>query len=114
MLLTRFSPANNILVLAGTAGAGGMAPSTSARISARLKCVPGHASPVNLVTRRPSNNDTSGKLDECGVCLGDNATCAGERNQVEPPPVISAVGLSRGQCQLQISPGIFSFPVLGF
>ena len=35
-------------VLAGTAGAGGMAPPTSTRISARTKRVQEHSSPVNV------------------------------------------------------------------
>ena len=38
-----------ILVLAGAAGAGGMAPPANTRISARLKRVIGHSSPVNVV-----------------------------------------------------------------
>ena len=45
MFPTLFSLAE-ILVLAGTAGAGGMPPPTSARISARLKCVHEHSSPL--------------------------------------------------------------------
>ena len=44
MFPTRFDLAD-ILVLAGTAGAGGMAVITSTRISARLKCVLEHVSP---------------------------------------------------------------------
>ena len=40
-----------ILVLAGTAGAGGMAPPTSTGISDRLKCVQGHSSAVNIALR---------------------------------------------------------------
>ena len=44
---TRFS-LPEILVLAGTTGAGRMTPPTSARISARLKRVQGHVSPVNV------------------------------------------------------------------
>ena len=39
----------DILVLAGTIGVGGMAPSISTRISARMKCVQGHVSPVNTI-----------------------------------------------------------------
>ena len=38
-----------ILVLDGTAAAGRMAPPTSTRISARMKCVQGHSSPVNVL-----------------------------------------------------------------
>ena len=38
-----------ILVLAAAAGAGGMAPPTSTRISARLKRVQEHSSPVSVV-----------------------------------------------------------------
>ena len=34
--------------MAGTAGAGGMAPPASTRISVRLNCVHGHSSPVNV------------------------------------------------------------------
>ena len=37
-----------ILVLAGTAGAGGMAPPASTMISASMKCVQGHSSRVNV------------------------------------------------------------------
>ena len=37
-----------IIVLAGTAGAGANAPSTSIRISARIKCVQEHSSPVSV------------------------------------------------------------------
>ena len=48
---TRFSLAE-ILVVAGTAGAGGMAPPTSTRISARMKGFQGHSSPVNIHTTR--------------------------------------------------------------
>ena len=44
---TRFSVAE-ILVLAGTAGAGGMAPPAITSIFARLKCVQGHVLPVNI------------------------------------------------------------------
>ena len=47
MFPTRFSLAE-ILVLAGTAGAGGMAPPASTRISARLKRDQEHSSPVNI------------------------------------------------------------------
>ena len=36
--------------MAGTAGAGGMAPPTRTRISARLKRVQGHVSRVNVVS----------------------------------------------------------------
>ena len=43
-----FQPAE-ILVLAGTTGAGGMAPPASARISAWMKCVQGHSSRVNML-----------------------------------------------------------------
>ena len=43
----RFSLAE-ILVLTGTAGAGGMAPPTSTMISTRMKCVQGHILPVNM------------------------------------------------------------------
>ena len=41
-----------ILVLAGTSGAGGMAPPTSNRISARMECVQGHVSLVGMVRGR--------------------------------------------------------------
>ena len=44
---TRFSLAE-ILVLACTAGANGMAPPTITRISARMKRVLGHSSAVNM------------------------------------------------------------------
>ena len=45
---TRFSLAD-ILVLAGTPGAGTMTPPTSTRVcSGHLKCVQGHGSPVNM------------------------------------------------------------------
>ena len=44
---TRFSLAE-ILVLAGSAGAGGMAPPASTRISARLQRFLEHSSPVNI------------------------------------------------------------------
>ena len=44
---TRFSLAE-MLVLAATAGAGRMAPPTSTKISAGLKCVQGHVSRVNM------------------------------------------------------------------
>ena len=37
--------------MVSTAGAGRMAPSTSTRISARLKCVQGHSSHVNVHAR---------------------------------------------------------------
>ena len=37
-----------IMVLAGTTGAGGMAPPTSTRTSARLKRVQGHVSPLKI------------------------------------------------------------------
>ena len=43
----RFSLAE-ILVLVGTAGASGMTPPSSTRISARMKCVQEHSSPVNM------------------------------------------------------------------
>ena len=46
---TRFKRAE-ILLLAGNSGAGGMAPPTNNRISARLKCVQEHSSPVNVST----------------------------------------------------------------
>ena len=46
---THFSLAE-ILVLPGTAGAGGMATPTNTRTSARLKRVQGHSSPVNVPT----------------------------------------------------------------
>ena len=46
---TRFSLAE-ILVLAGTTGAGGMAPPTSTKISARLKRAQGHSSAKNLIS----------------------------------------------------------------
>ena len=39
-----------ILVRDGTAGAGGMAPTISTRISDRMKCGQGHSSPVNVHT----------------------------------------------------------------
>ena len=42
-----------ILVLVGTAGAGGTTPLASAKISARLKRVQGHLSPVNNTRRLP-------------------------------------------------------------
>ena len=45
---TRFSLAE-ILVLAGTSGAGGKAPLASTRISARLQYVQGHDSRVNIM-----------------------------------------------------------------
>ena len=48
VLPARFSLAE-IQVLAGTAGAGRIAPPTSTRISARLKLVQRHVSPVNMV-----------------------------------------------------------------
>ena len=46
--LTRFSLVE-IVVLAGTTGAGGMAPptSTTRRVSARMKCTQEHSSPMN-------------------------------------------------------------------
>ena len=44
---TRFSIAE-ILVLAGTAGASGMVPPTSARMSARMNRVQGHIPPANV------------------------------------------------------------------
>ena len=47
MFTTDFSLAE-IVVLAGTAGAGGMTPPTSTRISARMKRVQEHSSPVNM------------------------------------------------------------------
>ena len=40
----------DILVLAGAASASGMTPPTSTRISASLKCVQGHSSPVNMLS----------------------------------------------------------------
>ena len=45
---THFSLAE-ILVLAGTAGTGGLTPPTLTRISVKMKCVQGHVSPVNAV-----------------------------------------------------------------
>ena len=45
---TRYSLAEFLVRLAGTAGADGMAPPTNTRISARLKCVQEHGSPVNV------------------------------------------------------------------
>ena len=47
---TRFGPAET-LVLAGTAGAGGIAPPASTRISARTKRVQGHSSLPNTMWR---------------------------------------------------------------
>ena len=57
-LRTYFSLAE-ILVLAGTADAGGMAPPTSTRMSARLKCVQERSSPVHMPRAAPpaSNRD---------------------------------------------------------
>ena len=46
-MLTRFSLAD-ILVLAGTAAAGRMAPPASTSIPARLECVQGHVSRVHV------------------------------------------------------------------
>ena len=48
---THFSLAE-ILVLACTTGAGGRAPPASTRIYARMKCVQGHSSPVNVLSCR--------------------------------------------------------------
>ena len=45
---TRFSLAEEILVLVGSAGAGRMAPLASTRISARIPCVLALISPVNI------------------------------------------------------------------
>ena len=45
-LNTCFSPAETLL--AGSAGAGRMVPPASTRISARMKRVHGHVSPVNM------------------------------------------------------------------
>ena len=50
---TQFSLAD-IIALAGTAGAGIMAPPTSTRITARLKRVHGHVSPVNVAGCTPA------------------------------------------------------------
>ena len=50
--ITRSSLAE-IIVLVGTAGAGGMATPASTSISARLKIVQEHSSPVNLRMNRP-------------------------------------------------------------
>ena len=52
MLLNTFS-LGEMLVLAGTAGAGSMTPPTSTRISARLKCGQGHVSPGSMFEEAP-------------------------------------------------------------
>ena len=64
---TRFSLAE-ILVLAGTTGAGRMAPPASTRISARMKHVLGHSSPVNVqVSRLSLGEDTRIGVIKCQV-----------------------------------------------
>ena len=41
-----------IMVLAGTAGAGRMAPPDSTRLSSRIKCVQEHSSPANVCSKQ--------------------------------------------------------------
>ena len=69
MVPTRFSLAE-ILVLAITAGAGKMAPSTSTRMSAVMNCVQGHASPVDTPPTGPQAQVRPGARAERAGFLG--------------------------------------------
>ena len=66
---TRFSLAE-ILVLAGTAGAGGMAPPTSTRISARMKSGQGHGSAVAMLAQEDAARGGKGFVRLARPALG--------------------------------------------